>query len=322
VIFNAKPMRRTLLAELQLAIYVPAHKSRSSVETHVLIDAAQDCGRLTLFVTNLDEYLVTSFPSRIEVSGRIALPTRKLYEYVRLLPDGEISITADETNAIVVKAGRSTTRFTGISPQTFPNIPEVLPPQFELDPSVFQAVISKTKFAMSDKDNRFLLSCLLISTGPGKTRAVSTDGNRLAFIEMPESLHASLEILIPRTAIEPLTHFVSNAGDRPIGVTPEDKYVAFSVGNRSLLVRRLVGRFPNYGAALKIGQGREVVVPRKLLAEAIQHTMQFADKRRGTIRVRVEDNQVLLSSACAEFGEAKAAIPTLVQDSIFCELSG
>jgi DNA polymerase-3 subunit beta len=126
---------------------------------------------------------------------------------------------------------------------------------------------------------------------------------------MPESLQDAQEILIPRTAIEPLTQFVSNAGDRPIGVAPGEKYIAFCVGNRSLLVRRLEGRFPNYEAAMDIGKGREVVVPRRPLAEALQHTMQFADARKGTIRVRVQDGQVQLLAASSEFGEAKEVIP-------------
>jgi DNA polymerase-3 subunit beta len=185
VLFAIRPSRRALLAELSLALSIPPHKFGSAVETHVLLDSTAGVGRISLQATNFDESFESTFNAQVDVLGRVALPTRKLHDYLRQLPDGDITISASEPHVIIVRSGRSMTRFTGLDPDAFPSAKPVREPIFHFPAEILAAVLRRTRFAISSEDSRYVLKCLLLSLGPEHTRVVSTDGNRLTLIEMP-----------------------------------------------------------------------------------------------------------------------------------------
>ena len=107
MLFAIRPSRRALLAELSLALSIPPHKSGNAVETHVLLDSTVGVGRISLQATNFDESFESTFNAQVDVLGRVALPTRKLHDYLRQLPDGDITISASEPHVIIVRSGRS-----------------------------------------------------------------------------------------------------------------------------------------------------------------------------------------------------------------------
>jgi len=308
MLFAIRSARRTLLAELAQALAISAHKSGSPIETHILFDSTAGFGRVSLQATNYDESYASTFNAQVDAPGRVALPTRRLHDYVRLLPDSEIAISASEPNAITVRAGCSKTLFTGIAPNVFPQASPARAPIFHLDSDILAAVLRRTKFAISPEDSRYVLNCLLLDLGPEHTRIVSTDGNRLALVELSGASAESLAILIPRGAIDPLIALTGAAGDNEIAVAVDDKRISFTAGARLLSIRKVTGNFPNYEAVLPTEQGREVKVGRQPFLDAIEHTMQFADSRKSAVKIQIHENILEVSAASSEYGEARECI--------------
>ena len=308
MLFAIRPSRRALLAELSLALSIPPHKFGSAVETHVLLDSTAGVGRISLQATNFDESFESTFNAQVDVLGRVALPTRKLHDYLRQLPDGHITISASEPHVIIVRSGRSMTRFTGLDPDAFPSAKPVCEPIFHFQAEILAAVLRRTRFAISSEDSRYVLKCLLLSLCPEHTRVVSTDGNRLTLIEMPSASTESLAILIPRTGIDPLMALAGAAGANEIAVAVDDTRICFSAGARQLSTHRVAGNFPNYEAVLPTGQGRELTVERQPLLDAVEHTVQFADSRKSAVKVQILENSLELSASSPEFGGASERI--------------
>ena len=57
-------------------------------------------------------------------AGACTIPARKLYDYIKLLPEGDISIKLMDNHWVQIRAGRSNTRMVGMARANFPAVPE------------------------------------------------------------------------------------------------------------------------------------------------------------------------------------------------------
>ena len=55
--------------------------------------------------------------------GAGTIPARKLYYYVKFLPDGDISIKLLENHWVNIRSGRSNTKMVGMARANFPGLP-------------------------------------------------------------------------------------------------------------------------------------------------------------------------------------------------------
>src|SRR5438309_4336901 len=79
-----------LLKELTATQGVVERKTTIPILSNFLFEAAAD--RLTITATDLDLSLRTSCAAKVMKEGACTIPARKLYDYVKLLPDGDIAL--------------------------------------------------------------------------------------------------------------------------------------------------------------------------------------------------------------------------------------
>ena len=99
-------------------------KTTIPILSNFSVEAAND--RLTITATDLDLSLRTSCAAKVKREGACTIPARKLYDYVKLLPDGDISIKLLENHWVNIRSGRSNTKMVGMARANFPgasNIP-------------------------------------------------------------------------------------------------------------------------------------------------------------------------------------------------------
>ena len=80
--------------------------------------------RLTIMATDLDQSIRTSCAAKVKTPGSCTMPARKLYDYIKLLPDGDISIKLMENHWVQIRSGRSNTKMVGMARANFPQVPE------------------------------------------------------------------------------------------------------------------------------------------------------------------------------------------------------
>src|SRR5512146_846530 len=110
-----------LLKELTATQGVVERKTTIPILSNFLFEAAED--KLSITATDLDLSLRTSCPAKIKKDGSCTIPARKLYDYVKLLPDGEISIKLLENHWVNIRSGRSNTKMVGMARSNFPSLP-------------------------------------------------------------------------------------------------------------------------------------------------------------------------------------------------------
>src|SRR3954465_1324365 len=110
-----------LLRELTATQGVVERKTTIPILTNFLFEAGD--GKLTITATDLDLSLKTSCPAKVKKEGSCTIPARKLYDYVKLLPDGEISIKLLDNHWVQIRSGRSNTKMVGMARSNFPSLP-------------------------------------------------------------------------------------------------------------------------------------------------------------------------------------------------------
>jgi DNA polymerase-3 subunit beta len=110
--------RAELLRELTAAQSVVERKTTIPILSNFLFEAADDT--LTITATDLDQSIRTSCPAKVKKPGACTIPARKLFDYIKLLPEGDISIKLMDNHWVQIRAGRSNTKMVGMARPTSP----------------------------------------------------------------------------------------------------------------------------------------------------------------------------------------------------------
>jgi DNA polymerase III subunit beta len=147
---------------------------------------------------------------------------------------------------------------------------------------------------------------------PDSITMVATDGHRLAHIETSEKFGVSGEMktLVPKKAMAELSSLLANFEVGEVEFAKDESTLFFRLGPRLLTSRQLTGQFPNYEAVLPKDNNKSVTVHCDDLNGAIQRVAQFADERSGAIRMKLEKNELKVSSSSTEAGESEDSIET------------
>ncbi|HZY61579.1 MAG TPA: DNA polymerase III subunit beta, partial [Edaphobacter sp.] len=292
--------RAELLRELTAAQSVVERKTTIPILSNFLFEAADD--KLTITATDLDQSLRTSCTAKVKKPGACTVPARKLYDYIKLLPEGDISIKLMDNHWVQIRAGRSNTKMVGMARANFPQVPE-FPASSAVKVSVasLKNMVSKTIFAISNEESRYTLNGALLVLKAESMAMVATDGHRLAHIEKLgetlEGVSGEKKTLIPRKALAELSGLLANTEAETLEFADDDQTLFFKIGGRVLTSRKLTGQFPNYEAVLPRDNTKFAIVRSEDLMGSIQRVAQFADERSGAIKLRLEQNELKLSSS-------------------------
>jgi DNA polymerase-3 subunit beta len=305
--------RAELLRELTAAQSVVERKTTIPILSNFLFEAADD--KLTITATDLDQSLRTSCAAKVKKAGACTIPAKKLYDYIKLLPEGDISIKLQDNHWVQIRAGRSNTKMVGMARANFPQVPEFPSVgSFKIAAPALRNMISKTIFAISNEESRYTLNGALLVLKAESMAMVATDGHRLAHIEKLgetlEGISGEKKTLIPKKALAELSGLLANTDADVIEYADDDQTLFFKIGGRVLTSRKLTGQFPNYEAVLPRDNTKFVIVRSEDLMASIQRVAQFADERSGAIKLRLEQNELKISAQSTDAGESEDIIET------------
>jgi DNA polymerase-3 subunit beta len=303
-----------LLRELTATQGVVERKTTIPILSNYLFEAAGD--KLSLTATDLDLSLRTACNAKVKKEGSCTIPARKLYDYVKLLPDAEITIKLLENHWVSIRCGRSNTKMVGMAKSNFPSLP-VFPTAgvVKIPAQVLRTMIAKTGFAIASEESRYTLNGALMVLKPESITMVATDGHRLAHIERSgekfDGVSGEMKTLIPKKAMDELKALVDAAEDvETIDFAKDESTLFFRIGPRLLTSRQLTGQFPNFEAVLPKDNNKHVSLNGDDFNAAIQRVAQFSDERSRAVRLRLEKGELKLSASSTETGESEDSLET------------
>jgi DNA polymerase-3 subunit beta len=305
--------RQDLVRELTATQSVVERKTTIPILSNFLIEA--DGERLNITATDLDQAIRTSAAAKVKKPGACTIPARKLYDYIKLLPDGDISIKLLENHWVQIRSGRSNTKMVGMARANYPQVPEFPAlPAVSISAVALKTLITRTIFAISNEESRYTLNGALLVIKAESLTMVATDGHRLSYVEKSneqlEGISGEKRVLIPRKALQELQQLLSTSDAEKIEFADDEHTLFFRINHRTLSTRKLTGQFPNFEAVMPRENTKFAVVRSSELTSAIQRVAQFADERSGAIRLRLESNELKISSNSNESGESEDTIDT------------
>jgi DNA polymerase-3 subunit beta len=300
-----------LLRELTATQGVVERKTTIPILSNYLFEAAGD--KLSLTATDLDLSLRTSCSAKVKKEGACTIPARKLHDYVKLLPDADITIKLLENHWVSIRCGRSNTKMVGMARANFPSLP-AFPTAgvVKIPAQVLRSMIAKTCFAISNEESRYTLNGGLMMLKPESITMVATDGHRLAHVERAgekfEGVSGEMKTLVPKKAMDELKSLLDSTDAETIEFAKDESTLFFRIGPRLLTSRQLTGQFPNFEAVLPKEITKSVSVQGDELGAAIARVAQFADERSRAVRLKLEKGELKLSASSTETGESEDSI--------------
>jgi DNA polymerase-3 subunit beta len=312
VLMDVVVSRESLIAELAAALSMISTKTTIPILGNLLLEANGD--RLTITGTNLEHSLRTSAPARTKTPGAATVPARKFFDYLRLLPNGDINIKLGENGWVGISAGRSRTKMVGMDRANYPEIQTPNgQPLTKIAVSTMKTLISRTAFAVSNEESRYTLRGALFLVEPTGFTMVATDGHRLALAKRAETVEgvtAPIRVIVPQHALIALQSLLSNTHAETISFAEDASSLFFQIGQRAYASRKLSGSFPNYAAVIPTQNTKKAILRTLDVEHSVRRVEQFADERSGKVLLSLGKNMLRVSSKSDLSGQSEDVIET------------
>jgi len=310
--------KRNFLRALARTHSVADRKSSMPILSNILL-STDGQGNLRLAATDLYLSVTAAVKADVKAEGLVALSARTLFDIVKNLPEGELSVQLVKNHAAEIRSGKVRFKIPGMPGQEFPSLPNAGGAEFaQLDAEELLKLIGLTHYSMSSDDTRPHLACALFE-GEGRTvRIVTTDGHRLSKAEYLQSEESrklpAFSMMVPSKGVAELRRLLEESkGDKS---KTEDKLgpasievaraggSAFFRRDDTLLSVKLVDeQFPPYNKVIPSSASRSVGVSRALLSEALRRIALVASDKSGSVRFRAEPGQLRITSENPDVGE-------------------
>jgi DNA polymerase-3 subunit beta len=296
------------LEGLQTVQNVVSSRTTLPILNNVLIQAKGST--LTLSTTDLDTGIRSQIEAKIEKEGSITLPAKKLVSIVRELPVSEISLEVDAKFNSTIRAGNSFFRIVGLAEDDFPPFPKTDGAiSFKIEQSILKDLISKTAYAMSTDESRYVLNGTLFSFKEGKLTVVATDGRRLALVEneLEFAKGSERDVIVPGKAIQEISRILSGEGD--VQITLSDNQIGFQIGKTYLVSKLIEGNYPNYKQVIPSDALERITIERELLLNAVRRMSLLSNEKSSSVKLNFTKNNLDVSSNTPDVGEARESLP-------------
>lgn len=277
---------------------------------YILVEADAEGSRLNITCSTFDLSISTWLGAKVEVPGRITLPSRTLIDLVKPFSANRVNIELDnETHTAQIRCGTQAVNLRGISADEFPpithynqQVSEGEDPiaSFTIWGAVLREMIQQTSFAAAKDEIRPVLAGIYVCAEDNELTMAASDGYRLAVRTATlESPIPKQEFIIPVSSMVALTRIIQDGEhDVVVGLSNKHHAVTFAT-QKSLLTSQLVdGRFPDYKAIFPKSHATSMVADREEFMRICQLASVFSqDNANNTeLHLSVADNGNIPSS--------------------------
>ncbi len=306
--------REVIHKELQRANRVVPIRSTLPILTCVLLSVEDS--KLKISATDIEVTLISEVEVSNSENGTVAIQSKLLNDIIGVLPQGELSISSDENNHVIIECSSGSYGIAGKSYEDFPATPTLKNGQsVEIDNETFHRIIDKISFAVSPDMLRPALTGVLFEIKEGKLIAVATDGHRLAKLSLKKStgLKEETRIIIPKKFLSLILNSLS--GNEENSFLIAENHAMVTVGNTTFFTRIIDEKYPDYNSVIPTENDKELNVKVESFLSSVVRVSIFANKTTQQIKLTISNNNINISSADPESGGSGA-------EDIDCKYTG
>ncbi len=279
-------------------------KSSLPILSNILIETQDD--NIVFTATDLDIGIISTIPVKSQITGSITIPAKKFFDIIKELPESEVLISVKKNNLVHIECQTCAFKIMGLPKDEFPQIPEfknkdsIVIPQKEL-----KKMLSRTIFAMSRDETRYILNGVLFIIKPAYIRLVATDGRRLAVAEHKIQLPKTQErkFIVPTKTVNELVRLLSDAGE--VKMSFGENQVAFDIGATKVVSRLIEGDFPNYEQVIPKESKDKLRASKNGLMSALKRVALFTNQDSMAVKMEFGKDKIVLSKSTPYIGEVR-----------------
>lgn len=269
-------------------------------KVHLRADPDTLLGCLVVSATDLFQGITVTINCAVDEEGSICVSGRELYDRLKLMPDGDVSIYIKDNN-LVVKAAKSARKFTlsTVDAAEYPTL-DSLP---EVDPLVvndieFSQKISAAIYAVSTDNTRNVLNSLCFETNMKDVGFAATDGHRLAVLMNSNIGNNPTQFLVPLNAAKELLKLCNESGKNKgdwhdVLVYNNGPTLFFNIAGYTYYCKLADGNFPPYRQIMPTEWKHEIKVNCKTLSETFKSLAVSTGQSRG-VKVEIHNNKLVI----------------------------
>ncbi len=276
-----------------------APKNTDPILEGIFIEAKD--GILTMCSYDREKGIRTTLEADIEREGKIVVDAQKTAAIIHSLPDGPVTVEADENLIMRILTDEADFQISGKDASNYPGLPDVKGDlNYTLQQNKIRAMINKTLFAVSQDDSKPIYTGSLFEVNGNSLRITALDGFRVSMRcdeGLTERDDLDLRFIMPGKAQSDLLRLISDS-DRPISVNMARKHIIFTFDNVYFITRLLDGEFLDYKKKIPPQRTVEARINTARFIDSIERAALIIDERiKSSIKLSFADSTLNISVA-------------------------
>jgi DNA polymerase III subunit beta len=296
--------KQQLLDAINMVQKAVMQKATLPVLEGIYVEAGE---KLRLVGNCFDLGIACTVDADIRETGSIVIQARMFGEIVRRLPDSLISIEASGTK-VRIECMSTLFEIKGMEPDSYP-----LPPSYQedtvltLSQGVLRDMIKQTLFAVSQDENRRIMTGILLDAQSNNLSLVALDGFRMAVSRNIITDSAVMRMVIPGKNMSEIQKLLES-GDEQIRIVKTGSMVAFEMNNCRIVSKTIDGEFMNYNGYIPTQYETVMVVNRREFEDSLERaSLITSDDKRYPVRLGIVGDEMTVYST-AEMGSSKESM--------------
>ena len=291
--------RKALLRALTAAVGIVERRVTIPILANVHMTAAD--GALVIKATDLDIETTDRIAATVAKPGATTASAQMLMDIVKRLPDGALIEIETEGYNLTVKAGRSRFQIPTLPADDYPAMAS---PQYDTTFSIgakaFARIMDKAKFSMSTEETRYYLNGIYLHIAGDMLRGVSTDGHRLASVDVaaPDGALGMAGVIVPRKTVAEIAKLATaSAGDLVVSVS--ETKIRLASDTVAITSKVIDGTFPDYTRVIPTDSDKTARLDAGDLRASIDRVVAVSSERTSAVKLAFSQDALTVSHASA-----------------------
>ena len=247
-------------------------------------------------------------PVSIEREGKYIINAQRLYQTIRVLPEGEITIEVNDRLNCSITSGKASFSIFAMNGQDFPNLPELHSDRgFTASSEVIRRMIGKVSHSIADMDNRPMLCGAYFNIKEDEIEVVSCDSYTLSKCNYKYSVGSigsgdkiAYSFIIPGHALAEISKILVD-GDEEVTFYLSRKHAIIKNGDITFFTRTIDSEYIDYKKIMPKENDILIKVDRERFLDGLERANIIADEKiqgsgRSYVKIITEGQLVMLSS--------------------------
>lgn len=243
----------------------------------------------------------------IRQMGSIIIEAKYIVEIIRKLDQDIVNVESIDDVQVIITCGSSQIKINGTVASEYPAIDFSKPKfEFNMNPYDLKKAISQTSFAVSDKENRPVLTGVNFSCNGEELQVVATDSYRLAKKIIPLSQPSSFNVTIPQKSLVEINKLLSD--DEEVNVAVDGQKIQFYLKNTLFQSRLIDGSYPDVSRLIPSTYDYELNINYNELSSAIDRALFIKNEGIAVITLSLSEEECVITNYSNIVGSSKQVL--------------